>query len=427
MDKYYFAAIAIILSFLFVVFFISPGIPSFDDYYATLHLIKLYYFESQGFFDRASVLLLRHNEHRILLSRLTAVVYYDLFKELNFYHLILFQNLFLIGFVSLIVYLYKKEKQFDSITFLFMTVFLFSTSFWQVTQFYWGGIQHYTVFFFSFFSLIVLHQTERVLSWRFLAASLLAILAVLSFGNGFLALLMGLVLLFSQKKFSILWPWIVLTIGLLVYCFLVEKPGSMVKPSFNIIWMAKLLFTFLGSFLYVNSPTFHYINIIFCMLVGIGVLGFWLWLSATGYMFRKPLLYVLFSLPVITGIIISISRFETKAAGGIAPRYMFFTASIPVIILLISLDLKLLNKNQLKKGLPFLLLMWVIMFYNNYRCSLDMKVELTGTMEAWKKDKKLPLVYYDHSNSQSDILNWAICNQILKGEHYKGGCEAVDR
>jgi hypothetical protein len=424
MLKYLIVGVGIICSFLYIIFFVSLGIPSFDDYYATVSLVKQYYFDNPGFKEKIELLFARHNEHRIVVSRLTTVIYYGLFQKINFVHLVIFQNIFLFGFIFLIIKLYKKERQFDPVTFLLIVIFLCSTSFWQVSNFYWAGIQHFVIMFFSFASLIVLDKTEKIRSLDFLLAVLLAILAVLSFGNGFLVLLMGIFLLFAKRKYAILGVWTTIAILLIVYSLFGDKGDTVLKSSFNPEWMARLLFTFLGSFFYVNWAPASHANIVLCMIVGICVLGFWVWLFFSKYAFRKPLLYSLLSLPILSAIIISISRFEAKSAGGIAPRYMFFSAIIPVIIVLILLDLKLIKREKIKYAFPVLLPIWAFMFYNNYHSLKQMNEEQIAVTEAWKQNKQRSLVYYDQSDGTSKVLQWATCNQVIDHEIYEGACDS---
>jgi hypothetical protein len=422
MIKYIAASIAIILAFGYIVIFSVSDIPSFDDYYATLYLIKSFYFEDAGYSERIHLILSRHNEHRIVISRVAATIYYAIFRQLNFHHLIVFQNLFQLAFVGIVISLYRRYAILNPATFLFIAAFLFSASFYQVTAFYWGGIQHYTVFVFAFACLLSLNGAEKPLSAEFGLAILLGTLATVSFGNGILALLMGCFLLFARSKYHLLAAWVLFTGIMVVYSFFIDKPEKLASSDFNFEWMARLLFTFLGSFLYVNPSVGQYANIILCMLAGIAVAGFWIWLFLSGYAFRKPLLYVLFSLPVVTGILIAISRFETKAAGGTAPRYMFFTAIIPVMIVLILLDMKVIKWPQLKYVLPAALVVWGLSFYNNYFALEAMKAELKETAITWKSDKTTPLVYYQQAESASEILEWAVCNKVMTNKIYEGAC-----
>ncbi|GGC02627.1 hypothetical protein [Dyadobacter sediminis] len=417
MSKYFSISLtlAIILVFGFTLFNNVLNAPTFDDYNTTLDFIRRFYFENNSFGGKVSELFNRHNEHRILISKAAAAVYYRLFHYINFAHLILFQNLFFAGFFILVLALMKQQKQLVSETVLFITAFLASLSFWQVTFYYWGGIQHYTVFFFSFLSLFLLNKTPERPDGNFLASVLAALLAVLSFGNGFIVLFLGAFLLFAQKKRFLLFIWGTISLVLLFITFLPRPEiGATAHAAFDFGWMARLLFTFLGSFIYVNPPAGVHINIILCMITGLAVAVCWLWLFLKGYAFRNPLLYCLLSFPVLTGIIISISRFETKAAGGIAPRYMFFTAAIPVFLLLIFMDMKIITKSHLKFIAAFGVVIWGISFHNNLSALKDMNKEQVATIMKWKTDPATPLIYYREAKTYSDIMSWALAHRVVK-------------
>jgi hypothetical protein len=417
MSKYFSISLslAIILIFGFTLFNNILNAPTFDDYDTTLRFIRRFYFENDTFQEKVLEILSRHNEHRILISKTSAAVYYGLFHHIDFSHLIVFQNLFLAGFFILVLALMKQQKYLVSETLLIVTVFLFSFSFWQVTFYYWGGIQHYTVFFFSFLSLFLLNKASEPFGSHFLASVFASILAVLSFGNGFIVLFLGGFLLFAQKKRLLLLIWSTISLALLLITFLPRPEiGITAHAKFNFDWMARLLFTFLGSFVYINPPTGHYINLVICMIVGLAVAICWLWLFLKGYAFQNPLLYCLLSFPVLTGIIISISRFETKAAGGMAPRYMFFTTAIPVFLLLILMDLKVIRKNHLKFIAAFGVLLWGISFNNNLAALKNMNKEQVTTIRKWENDHNTPLIYYREANRYSDILSWALAHKVVK-------------
>ena len=412
-------SIAILLVFVYTLFNDSLNLPSFDDYDATLSFIKNFYFNNLSGAEKFQSLFSRHNEHRILFSRAIAASYFGLFHEINFAHLVIIQNIFLVSFFGVILFLFKDEKQLTPTVFLLITAFLFSFSIWQVSFYYWAGIQHFVVFLFSFSSLILLNKTDKTVSQTFVLAVLFAFLGVFSFGNGFLVLFLGVFLLFAQKKYSVLPAWMIASFLLLFFTFFVQKPGqSEGHGPFNIEWMARLLFTFLGSFLYINPPSGQYLNIVICMLIGVAIFAYWLWLFFSGYAFRKSLLFSLFSLPVLTGIIISISRFETRAAGGIAPRYMFFTATIPVMLILILMDRKTIKKEALTLLTILVLLLWCVIFYNNSTALRASNQEITANVEKWKTDNGTRLVYYQEPENYSGILRWAINHRVVNNRIY---------
>ncbi|WP_031529418.1 hypothetical protein [Dyadobacter crusticola] len=406
---------AIFLIFLFTLFVNAINVPSFDDYDTTLNFIRRFFFDTDSFSMRADILLSRHNEHRILFSKSCAAIYYSLFDQLSFRNLVLIQNIFLLGFFALLLRIVSYSKLLSPELVLISCIFLFSLAFWQVTFYYWGGIQHYTVFFFSFLSLYTVSKADKLVSGYFFLSLIAATLSVLSFGNGFIALFLGGFILLIQRKWPLLALWAVLSMVMLTVTFLhlpTMNAGS--KAPFNIEWMARLLFTFLGSFVYLNPSSGQVANIVVCMGVGLIVMLTWLWLFFRGYAFKNPLLYSLLSLPILTGIIVAISRFDAKAGGGVAPRYMFFTATIPIILVLILLDLRIIKPVLLKYIAGIGLVLWVFGYFNNLRELKKTNNEVVTTIAQWQHDHSTPLIYYREAKAYSEIMSWAINEKVIK-------------
>jgi hypothetical protein len=418
MNKYLSFLICGILIFTFGynLFQHALNIPSFDDYEATINFIRKFYFQTGSFPQKLSLLFSFHNDHCILISRASAALYYNLFKEVNFAHLIIYQNLFFVAFYVLLLVIMRQENLLSSYTVLIVTIFLFNLSLWQVIFNYWGGIQTYTVFFFSFLSLFLLNKTEKPQDKFFILAVVSILFAVSSFGNGVLALFLGTFLLSARKKRAALIVWSIISAGLLFFIlFWRLKSHVPVQEIFNLNWMLRLLFTFSGSFIFVNpSQDFmHYANIILCMVVGAGVLAFWLGLIFKGYHLKNPLLYALLSLPILTGLLIAVSRFTTKAAGGVAPRYMFFTATIPILIILILIDLKIVSQKSLKFLTVFSFVIWSASFYNNRMALETYNKEMIAIIKKWEKDDQTRLIYYHEPSYYSRMMHWAIKEKVI--------------
>ncbi|MCE6989180.1 hypothetical protein [Dyadobacter sp. CY323] len=407
-------SIALFLIFLLTLFQNALNAPSFDDYDTTINFIRRFFFENHSIEIRQDILLSRHNEHRILFSKIVAASYYYLFHQISFRNLVLLQNLMLLGFYVLTLNLLKRNNLLSPETILWVTLFTFSLAFWQVTFYYWGGIQHYTVIFFSILSLISLDRARDVRSAAFIIALFSVVFGVLSFGNGFIALVLGGFILIVQKKWRMLIAWTLVACLLLFYTFF-SDPAAVTRNvvAINPEWVVRLLFTFLGSCLYMNPAQGQYFNIIVCMFAGFLVLLGWIWLFFNGYAFKNPLFYCLLSLPVLTGIIVAIARFETKAAGGVAPRYMFFTSLIPIFVVMVLLDMKLLKTKHLRVLCGAGLALWSVVFYNNHRAVVDSNAEIVATINKWEKDPHTPLIYYQQTEEYSEIMTWAVKHNVV--------------
>ncbi|MFB9292292.1 hypothetical protein [Persicitalea jodogahamensis] len=412
----------LISALIFAAFFLTVhhfvvNIPSRDDFAATLSFIQMQCVSDVGIFDQITALFIPHNEHYIVLSRLSAALAYNFAGHLNFTALVWYQNIFLLGGYALVLQIIRQQKLPLLVLLLPTTIFFFNLSFWQVTLYYWGGIQYYTVFFFAILSLYFLHVSLNSGSAWFAGGIVAATLAVLSFGNGIVVLPAGFLLLWGQRQRKRLLVWTGFSAIVIMLFWLNFQGPSTVRPAFNPVWMGKLLFTFLGSFLYVNPSVklWSYANIVLCAVVGLGVLFVWVRLLVNGYLHKNPLLYSLLTLTLLTALLIAFGRFETKAAGGIAPRYMYFSTLIPVFLVLIYADLqKRQNKNLPVKALASsMLLIWGLSYANNIQAIEAFNQENLSTFHQWEQDHRRPLVPpQNHDPRYSEVLLWAMENNV---------------
>ncbi|MCF2489534.1 hypothetical protein [Dyadobacter sp. CY347] len=408
-------SIAIFLVFCVTLFTNTLNIPSFDDYDTTIGFIKRIFFDDYTAKGKVEILFGRHNEHRIIITRLAAAAYFSIFHQVDFANLVFFQNLMLIGFFVLMLVIMNENRLLYAESILFASVFLFSLAFWQVSFYYWAGSQHYAVFLFCFLSFYLLNKSQTIKSRYFFLAVLAVIIAVFSFGNGFLGLLLGAFMLLVQKKWPQLFAWTGISAVLLWITFVLGAQVVVKRDiPFNIDWMKSLLLTFLGSFVYINPGANDYINIYICMIIGTTVLFVWIWLFFKGYPRRNPLLYCMLSMPILTGFIISVSRFEYQSGGGVAPRYMFFTATIPVILMLIFLDLKILRIRHLRLLAWAGVLLWGVVFFQNRKALREMNKDLVQRVIAWESDPETRLIHFNEAKPASESLKWAIDHKVVR-------------
>lgn len=406
-----------VLAFLTILFRETLDTPSFDDYAATVAFIKDFFFDNSTVTEKLSMLLKRHNEHCILPSRLLAAGYFGLFNRLNFAHLVYIQNIFLAGSVFLIYRLMIRQHFPWQHSMLVCASFMLSLNFYQVSFFYWGGIQYYTVVFFSLLSLWYLDKAYRVADTRFISSMLFAVMAMCSFGNGIITPLLGCILLWAKKQRSMLIVWLGFTF-LCATALLLSMPDRSETQafSFRVDWMARLLLTFSGSFLYFrpSGSIAIYVNILVCMGIGAFVIGYWIWLFKSGYARTKPLLFCVFSFPLLTTLMIALARFENKSAGGIAPRYMFFSAIIPIMTLLTLWDKGLLNRHWLARISIGCVLIWSVSFWPNYKEFHHMNSDIQARVARWESDSSTRLIYYSDPFFSSSVRRWAVDSHIIE-------------
>jgi hypothetical protein len=408
--------------FFSVVFQNTINVPSYDDYDTVLAFIKRTSQPSLSLFDRIKLIFEIHVQHFVAITRIIGLAYYKLFRHINFAHLAIIQNAFLVGVLVLTLCIVRLHNISIYAVIVAIACCLFNLSFWQSAIYFNCGSQHFAVFFFAFLSLYLLNISNQSV-WFFVIALFCAMLAIVSFGNGVLVIPLGAFVLWIKKRKWELWAggWIV-ALSLFWIALILQNQNRATRSlnTINVLNVAKLFFTFLGSFLNINmaSPQYAYINVGICLLVGIAVFVFWLWCFFGGYARQMPLLFSFLSLPILTGLSIGIARFDGGASAGITSRYMFFSACIPIVLVLMCADL---GKTKYLKPLTLLLLsVWFFNLVNVLPKIKKTNYEIVTTAAQWQKDHRAALVI-DQPNEKrfGKTLDWAIRNGIYDFEEDK--------
>ena len=371
--------------------------------------------------DKLKLLFHNHNEHIILLSKITALVYYKIFGEISFKNLIIFQNLFLFGHIWLIIKVCSLQKINFNEVLLPITFCLFNFSFWYCIFFYSGGIQYYASPFFCILSLIFFYQSSTFFSINFFGGVICLVLAICSFGNGIITIPLGCLILWSQNKRKLLVTLITISIVIVYGVFLNQSTKSTSFHDFDLLKAVKLFFTFLGSSVFLNfsQKYINLINVYFCFILGLLIFIFWSYLFFKGYEKERPLLFGLLSIPILTGVIIAFARYKTGMLGGLVTRYMFFSEIVPIAVLLILQDKGYLYKIR-SQVIIFFVLIWGLILYNIYPKINASNAEITGLYETWLVDKKKGLLpNYPNELHYGGILEEAIEKRVLKIETVK--------
>lgn len=401
--------------FLWVMLFDSLNIPSYDDFDSTFHFMRHHLEGDITWKDRLSHLLQTHNEHRISMSRLTTLIYFKLAGVLDFTKLIYLQNVYLLAIFVLVIAIMLNQRLKISHFFLPVVCFCFSLSFWQVSFYYAGGITSYSVVFYVMLSLYWLHLAPGGRSGYFLGAFISAVVAMLCFGNGLLVIPLGCFLLWAEGKRRMAGYWVLLVLLLVLFEWVAPAGETPQAKGFNLEWMGRVLFTYLGSFLFVNPEVkwIYYGNVLLCMIAGVGVLLFWIKEFFNGYAFRNPLLYCLLSFPVLTGVLIAISRYQFKAAAGIAPRYMIYTTLIPVFLLFMWGEKGKIKAQWVPALQLGILVIWGLCFVNDRKALQESNRDIVMRYTRWKADNSARLVHYSRVD-YSEIMHWSMNNHIWK-------------
>ena len=211
----------VIFGFIFQKYAIN--IPHWDDLAVRNSLVS--FLTTDSLAEKIKVLFAQHNEHRIFLTRVFALLVYQLTGTLNLKALMVIGNLALAG---LLFVFYKVSRQYKlslwtlvPVSFLLFMSSLYENVFWGM-----ASVQNFWVILLAFLSLYFLvHSYGKATIGYFVLAVLFCFLGVFTSSNGILIPVIGIGVLAFQKRFRELGIWTgAAVIFLFIYFFNYTKP-----------------------------------------------------------------------------------------------------------------------------------------------------------------------------------------------------------
>jgi len=228
--------ILILFGFIFLQFAIN--VPKWDDF-AFIKFVADFN-ETDRLVAKFDYLFKQHNEHRVVTTRLVALLDFYLFGKLNFEHLMLVGNLGLL----LIIYLFYKQARKIEVLFPLCVVWL-NTSFYENS--FWGmaSFQNFWVVFFITWGIYLVVHGKLT---HMLYGLIIPVLAIFTSGNGLVILpLIGIYYLI-QKERSRLIQWVLYSLILLsIYFISYQKPPDAISEGFYLEPFIQGVLFFLGS------------------------------------------------------------------------------------------------------------------------------------------------------------------------------------
>lgn len=172
----------------------AVNIAKWDDHILKLTLLD--YINASGISEIVSILNVQHNEHRIFLTRLLAILDYAWFGQLDYKHLMFAGNMLLL---LVIVLWWRLLKHNEKSLFALLPVALLWPTLAHWENMYWGmaAIQNFGVVTLV---AVCLYWSVRG-PWGYYAGGLLlGTVAAFSSGNGLMALPIATVLLFLSRS-----------------------------------------------------------------------------------------------------------------------------------------------------------------------------------------------------------------------------------
>ena len=331
-----------ILIYTVTVSIYAVNIPFWDDYDAILGSLS-HMVQKETFLSKISSIVERHNEHRIATTRLFSLISILLFGVVNFNFLIALGTSFLLGIFYIIVRTFKNELNIGWAFLIPLSFLFFNFQYYENADWAMASIQNNGVIFFTLASIYTLYQRKHIA-----IPLIFAVLATFTSGNGFLAFIIGIIILIDNKvdiKIHVL--WLVSTLFFVGFNFygLSKNPDH---PSIFYIFghpLDAINYTiyFMGS--YVNLFD-SWLGRKLIMVAGLALIGSILYLIySKKFLQSKIISYFLLFLLLTTGLTV-ISRAGFGIHQALSSRYalnstLFF--AFVYMFLLKTLDKKFLS------------------------------------------------------------------------------------
>jgi hypothetical protein len=207
------AGICFLLIALFFSLVISNAvnIPNGDDLYCLL-LFTQQFKDASTLTERFQLLLQQWVEHRIVYSRLAALVSFWLTSQVNFVTIIVIGNLTLLGYTLLFWKMIRKTGV--SLYYLIPVVFtLFGPVAYEANLWAGASTVYMPVGFLGLLTIYLLAYHGRT---GVVLSLVTAFLATFSFGNGMFSFVAGLLVLLYQSRFRTAFLWAITGIDFMI-------------------------------------------------------------------------------------------------------------------------------------------------------------------------------------------------------------------
>ena len=242
----------LVISSFWSIYTYGVDVPHWDDH-AVRNFVETFTF--RNFLKIFSF----HNEHRIGITRITALNTDWLAGRLNYKALMYTGQLALVGLLCIYIYL-KERFRYSGLLLFIVALFIFNNSTFENSLWAMAGMQNHWVLFLSTGSLLLLIKSqfsEKRQMFLFGLSVFGSFLAIYSSANGLLTAPVGLILLFFLGKRKPMLIWLAIHLMLVAIYFIGFQSFGMTKrPHLEDFFLN--LFALAGSFstpiANINSP-----------------------------------------------------------------------------------------------------------------------------------------------------------------------------
>ncbi len=212
----YLVSALLVLSSFWMIYAFGINVPHWDD-----HAVR-------NFIDNSSIthIFSFHNEHRIGLTRLSALLTNLLSGKLNFKWLMYFGQFGLVGLFGCYIFL-ARELSISKLGLLILACCIFNFSTFENSLWGMAAVQNHGILFFAPAALITLSINDLSKRYIFVLATFFSLSCLVTSGNGVLIAPIGLVLLFFKGESKKAWYWLAIhTVAFTIYFIGFSRNGG---------------------------------------------------------------------------------------------------------------------------------------------------------------------------------------------------------
>jgi hypothetical protein len=309
-DKIYWGfGVAFLGIYFGIIYQNTFNIPHWDDFDVFFQFL-CNYIESSSFTEKLKLIFEQHNVHRIVFTKIAALLSYWITGKINLVVFIIIGNLFLLG-IGAMFFNFLKQKKNAGIFALIIILLLYNGQNFETSTWAMAGLANVGTLMLSMSAIYFVLQPGKS---YFITGIILSVIAIFSNGNGMCLFPAVLLSLFLQKRTkNLIWFAIVTGIAVICYFFNLElnsEHGSRYIPD-----ILKAFFCFLGGNLWLPSVK------IVAFLLGLFIFATYV-LALVGKFYKKNIAwFTFFTFVLLTAAMVSLNR----PADEIAPlRYRIF-------------------------------------------------------------------------------------------------------
>ena len=383
--------------------------PFFDDFDSIARFINLFT-DTDSLGEKLNLVLSQHNEHRMAFLRLVAVSVFYLWGHLDFILLCYIGNAALALIAYFLFRSFKTNGKYKVLFFSPVVFLLFQPQYYDTLLL---PTTLLSSFYVSLFALVTLFFIEKKSRISFIAACIFSVCTAFTLGNGLLIFPLGLASFCLQRSFrrAGLWLLISLLVGIIYFTGYGLPSGhpGVTEALFNIKRTILYALSLTGSAAGFSSfyPSF------FC---GIGIVLYFIFLTASKYHKNNPTLYLFFLFILLTiGINALLRSGQGVEYAFTQPRYKFI-AIFPVILTYLSLR-EIVRGKQGPVWVTLTGLILALVFFTVSFTLYSPKVEeysetLKRGLIRWHVDGSG--LFYPYPEKASDLLNKLIEKSIYR-------------